>query len=418
MQLWNLILEGRLMDFYKEAGMVSGNSYYPTDQGAAYLFPLYLVFAIWNFPTWLIDRFFISGFDNSIPAMIWMKLMLIPFVIVSAKYVYRIVSKITEDKKRGEIAAFLFASSLILLYSTALIGQYDIISVSLVTAGIYYWTCEDYRAFKICFALAVVFKYFALLYFSPLLLFKEKRVPRILLSAVEVVLPSLFFIVIFTKPEEQSSNVNNLLFVFLKGITINNFVTIPIFPLTCLAACLAAFMYKEDAENVELAAVYTLLVIMGSFCVVINPLPYWCILAVPAFILATVSSNKPNIVLAMETIIGILITIKNYILYYWCFGTRTLKAMGVLDIIMGNKAGAADIDYSAFKFLFGNSYVNWVISGALLFMFAWMLWETFPAAGKNGPECPINMKIVYARSIVNCAVVLLPMAASIVNMRG
>lgn len=404
---WDLLFEGRPLEFYKDASMTTGNEFFPDEQGAAYLFPVYLIFAIWNFPTWLISS--VSGTDyfNSIPSMIWMKLMLVPFIIISAQYIYKIIHNTKGKKQYAIVGAFFFVSSILVLYPTALIGQYDIITVAFIMMGIYGWTIGNQKRFLIPFASALLFKYFAFLYFLPLLLLDEKKIRRIILKIFIVVLP-IFPFLLFPKPKGQSSNVSELLDMFMNNLQIgeNNLY---VFPFVVAIVLILCFFKELDSANRIQYAYFYLLIIMGAFCVLINPYPYWCILAVPAILLAAINSNNMNKVFILEMVLSLGITVKNYIIFYWCFGIKTVAGMGIIN----NLLGKSDLDVSLqtsllnHKFFMRSSTQYWIFT-VLMVAFVLIIYFAYPKVKKVARLEPFCLATIYSRTALNILVAIAP----------
>ena len=408
LNFWDLLFEGRPLDFYLDARMVSGNEYFPVKQGAAYLFPLYLIFAIWNFPIWILSRTVGVELFNTIPSMIWMKLMLIPFVLLSARCIFRIVNMTENKKEYAVLASFFFISSLLILLPTVLIGQYDIISTLLMLLGFEAWLSENRRKFIVYFAMAIWFKYFALLYFLPLLFLGEKKIRRILISLFEVIIPAIPFLFIFPKPEGQGSNVYKLIGFFLEGVQLTDRIKIYLFPIVFALVLVACLFTRTNAENRFRYAVYYLFIIMGSFCVLINPYTYWLVLASPIFILIVFVSNNMNKTVILEMILGVGIAIKNYLIYHWFFGTKTTGGMGVLHRLLGKKAPDPNISISLLYPLSNSSKALSVAFNSLIIVFAVMIFFSRPNAKKESMFEPFNAGTVYARTAFNVIVALLP----------
>ena len=403
---WDLLFEGRPLDFYKEASMATGNAFFPEVQGAAYSFPLYFIFAVWNFPTWLLEKIFGVSLFNSIPSMIWMKLMLVPFIVISAVFLYKIVKRTESIKEYAMIAAFLFASSTVLIYSTALIGQYDIITVSFIVIGLEGWLTGNKKRFLISFAVALWFKYFALLYFVPLLLLSEKRIRKILLYAFQVCLPLVPFL-LFPKPKTQGSNVTNTLGLFFNGITLDQGVSFYVFPAVVLFVLIMCFLKKATEQNKFQYAVFSIFVIMGSFCVFNNLYPYWCILAVPVFVLVPFVSNNMNKLVILETVFCAGIAVKEYIINPTCFGAITTEGMGVLPGLLG-KTIDKPYNVSLLGMFQTDEKVNSVVFTGLVLLFVLMIFFSRPNAKPEPTFEPFCIKTVYARTAINLMVAIAP----------
>lgn len=405
---WNLLFEGRPFDFYKESIMVSGNEMFPDKQGAAYLFPLYFIFAVWNLPTWLIEKISGCSLYNTIPSMIWMKLMLAVFAVFSTIIVYRIVSRIPSKKEYAYLAAFLFASSAILLYSTALIGQYDIITTTFILIGIDGWVTKNKKKFLIAFSISLLFKYFALLYFLPLLLISEKKIRKIVLYFAQAIIPVVVFLFVFPKPKGQGSNVSNMIGIFFNGIKFDHNVSLYVFPVIVVVVLVICYFSELSDSDRFHYGMYYIGIIMGAFCVINNPYPYWCILAVPSFILLTISSNNMNKTILLETFLCLGIAVKGYIINPLCFGYATVKGMGIIPAILG-KEGKDLLPTTSILGAFQlNDKVNSLVFTGLFILFVLLLFFARPRAPKQLLLEPLSKMTIYMRTVINVLVVVAP----------
>lgn len=405
---WNLLFEGRPFEFYKEARMSSGNVYFSKEQGAAYLFPVYLFFAIWNFPTWLFSRILNTELFNTIPSMIWMKMILIPFIILSARSVYKIITQIHGKEKYALLGAFLFVSSLLVIIPTALIGQYDIFALAFILMGFEGWVNCNTKKFLLSFAIAVLFKYFAFLFFLPLLFLEEKIIRKILIKFLLVAMPVVPFL-LFPKPQSQSSNVNSMLDIMLGEVQIGS-ITIYLFPSIIIISLIACYFCRTSKENRIINAVYYLFIILGAFCVVVNTTPYWSILAAPIFVLLVFISNNANKTLILEMLLCLGITIKNFTCYYWCFGMNTVGGMGVLHRILGKEPPDTGYTFSLFYKLHDNTLFISSIFTFMFIIYILMIYFSRPRAKRELTFEPFAMKTVYIRTGINVIISLLQTA--------
>ncbi|MCR5577041.1 MAG: hypothetical protein K6F56_08545 [Oscillospiraceae bacterium] len=397
--------------------MLSGNAFYSVPQGAAYLFPVYAVFAVWNLPTWLLERATGMALFNTIPSMIWMKLMLVPFLVLSTVQIFRIIDK-SKNREYAQLGAFLFFSSILVIYPIGIIGQYDILGIPLILWGISNWMDNKPKSFLLAFSFALVFKYFALFYFLPLLLLKEKRIFRIVRSCLFILLPSLLFSALFPRPNGGIGN-SGLISLLLKGPQISDGkAVIYWFPLVFALVLIAAYFHEpgENGDELKIAA-DCLFVTMASFCVLVDPYPYWVILAAPAFVLmlATRSCNA-NKLLVLESALSWVITIKNYILYYWCFGVKTTGGMGVLHRLLGMPSPDPSEKYSVLLRYYNNLEMRSFVFTAL---FGICLATVFFSCSK----CrhiklwePLNNGVLYLRTLGNLALAFLPAAYIVFHM--
>lgn len=177
-------LNGHIADFYEYNKIaLGGNAYMPTT---------YILFAIWNIPIRILG--FITEPTMFVGAFVrmWYKLGTLLLFLGTGFLIYRICVEKLLPQSKAVLAAFLFLSNPIAVYSELIFGQYDILTTFFICLGFYYYAKENRIGFVFSFAVAITCKYFALLVFVPLLLLKEKNIWRILRGIVGVF--SLFII--------------------------------------------------------------------------------------------------------------------------------------------------------------------------------------------------------------------------------
>ncbi|SEQ36393.1 hypothetical protein [Butyrivibrio sp. TB] len=212
---WDILFRGDLLHFYDQDFIYDGIQFFPN-----YNILMYMIFAVWNLPTWIVTK--VSNVDvyNSTLCLLWMKSITLIWTAAFMWTFTRLIKVcIKESSKEGSIdresyedimfcdpvrtGAALFLSSAFYMSAVVICGQYDIISMTFVMQGILHYITEDkikrgYNVFFILyFAIALPLKMFALLVFIPLLLLKEKRVYKIVVNGILVYLPTLLLNKVF-----------------------------------------------------------------------------------------------------------------------------------------------------------------------------------------------------------------------------
>ena len=192
-RFWDILFEGKIHHFYSQVFLIGNMQYVPL-----YDFPMYIIFALWNFPLWVVEK--CTGIDiyHSVLCLMWMKSMLLFWLLLFQKAFGGVIelvvdgsrNRLSEMRNRGEM---LFLTSTFTVTGIAVLGQYDIITMTLMMLGLKAYLQGDKKWFTIWFALAAPLKYFSLLIYAPLVLMDEKRIRRILVQAFSVILPMVFF---------------------------------------------------------------------------------------------------------------------------------------------------------------------------------------------------------------------------------
>lgn len=214
---WDLLFDGRLEDFYiysmeniRQAphGVFSGS--YLT------IFP----WILWNFPLWLTHRISDGGGYtrvDSMPCILWSKLLLLLCVAGAAFYVYRIVKDVMKaGEERAWLAAILAVGGYEMVNCVAYAGQDEVIYVTGILAALYYLLLGKKRTFLACSCIAVTICPIMLVPFLTAWLIYEKNIFKILGGTAMVLMPSVLFEIAYRNVEiYQQTKGNNSTDIFL-----------------------------------------------------------------------------------------------------------------------------------------------------------------------------------------------------------
>lgn len=319
---WDCLFSGNLGNFYSYARINSWEGW-----TAFYYISIYIVFAIWNMPIWILSQ--IVDIDvYSSGCLLWAKGMNLFFIVLICFFLCRIMKEleIGLDKQKGFL--FLFLSSLNLVLPTLAMGQYDIICCFFLLWGFYEY-CNNsnisYRCLLI-FSIAVTMKMFALFIIIPLILLKEKRILFIFRSLLIMVSGLILCILpyrdVFANGSTQSG-FNSMWRDRLFVVTLPGGNTvIPCFVVLYCMICIWAY-YKECKDKMEefLNANWIILAVLFNIFIFVFCHPQWIVLLTPFLtILVVLNGIKINYFLDLFLNIGISV----YYCYYfnWVYGTE------------------------------------------------------------------------------------------------
>lgn len=419
LKFWDLLFQGHPMMFYMETRIESGNVHYNLPQSSAYPFTIYLIFAIWNFPIWMIEK--ISGMNiyNTIPGMVWQKCLLLTFFAASSIQFYRLVNYLKKDKTIARNAVWVFATSVLIFTGTLIGSQYEIVTLFFILLGINGWATNDNRKFLFSFVVAISLKYFALLCFLPLLVLREKNIWKVMFATAFSILPTKLLVAVFPKPYTGSA-VNTLLGNFFSYNLSLGAVQIPLFFTVVAGTILWCYLQEAQKSDEQIQrAVFSLLMIMGAFATLTSSHPYWLVLSVPFFVLGVFFSNgNENKGLLCETVACSSIVLKQYADYHWVTCTRTVLAMDIVPRLMHFRSGAVSANISQLTYLQAipiyNMLVQYNIIPAVM-MIAWvtMLILCRPSQRKIAVFEPFSLWTVAFRTTVNMGLALLPLLCAV-----
>lgn len=135
---WEELIHGNLHYFYGGRWQQTSAAYVKEVQ-AVYDFPIYIVFAIWNFPIWLVEHFGKVDVMNSVLCMMWEKTLLLVSVLLITKALYRLCRTLDLNENLSSLACLLFLSSNFFMTSVIMMSAYDIIALYFAIKGIDYY---------------------------------------------------------------------------------------------------------------------------------------------------------------------------------------------------------------------------------------------------------------------------------------
>lgn len=386
-RFWDILFSGQIRHFYTQIFLIGDTQYIPL-----YDFPMYIVFAVWNFPLWIVEK--VSGIDifHSVPCLMWMKSMLWLFLALFLKAFGLLAADVMQLSRADDDrltsarqAQLLFLTSVFFMTGLVVLGQYDIITMTFMMLGIRAYLKRDDRRFVLWFAIAAPFKYFSILAYIPLVLLREKRIRRILLRGVEVVAPILFFWVTvpYGRPElvpgctfsgsSSGSNVAKPVYdaLFVTGTI--GFGTLFVYIFLWVIFLILCYAWKEEASEKETgeAAVYVCFVAYMIQFTFGYSHPYWLILLVPFMVLLILQNDRLQYLnLLLETLLTAAMAFAQIFTYTWCFNSNIVNLSFWRMLLPG---GVSEQEFSVMSVLTGmvsDPRLQEYASGAGLSVFA------------------------------------------------
>lgn len=338
-RFWDILFEGKIHHFYSQVFLIGNMQYVPL-----YDFPMYIIFALWNFPLWVVEK--CTGIDiyHSVLCLMWMKSMLLFWLLLFQKAFGGVIelvvdgsrNRLSEMRNRGEM---LFLTSTFTVTGIAVLGQYDIITMTFMMLGLKAYLQGDKKWFTIWFALAAPLKYFSLLIYAPLVLMDEKRIRRILVQAFSVILPMVFFwiAVPYGRAElvpgctfsgsSEGTNVAKPIYdaLFVHGSVAFGTLFIYIFAeMAFLIFCYAYQRRKED-DRTRITIYLCLMAYVIQFTAAYSH-PYWLILMSPFMILVILADpEKSYLNLMAETLMTAAMVGAQIMYFEWCFCSNIVE---------------------------------------------------------------------------------------------
>ena len=299
------VLQGRVGDFYQIA--IEHTS---TGHPAVYDIPLYLLFGLWNLPTYIIYR--ITGFHYllSTPAQLWLKTLMVLAALIAAKVLVDIARDLGVSRQRSKWVAFFFLSSMTLFVPVFVIVQYDIIMIVFILLGLRAYLRGRLGRFLLWFAIANTFKLFAIFIFVPLLLLREKRLRVVTLQLGVGLIGLVACRAIYHGNVAYKASTGGFMSSMLQRLTAVGIPwmgsTIPVFVVFMVGIVVFAYLRRPQGTKALAAdAVYVCMAIYLVFATVVPLNPYWAVMVSP-FAVLIIFLNSRHVLLntLLETGVG------------------------------------------------------------------------------------------------------------------
>jgi hypothetical protein len=293
-----------------------------------------ILLMIWVLPFYPLTTL-MEGFEfyESVAGAVWGKLFLSIISIFFIVGIYKIAKLLeVKEKNRKWIPIFVLTSAFYFV-PVVEIGQCDIIGLTFMMWGLYYFLKEDTKRFLIFFAIAIPMKYFAIMIFIPLVLLHEKNPVKIILQGISggslLVVNMIYrkicfgtFLGEFTSSalstmtgsdvantvEEASDGTVQVIREIVADInTIEDYFgtyigNSTLFVVVFIMICILAYAISE---NYKQWALYIPCLVYTSFITLTPTNVYWSVLMLP-FMALVIFSNEKQLRLSMilETIAG------------------------------------------------------------------------------------------------------------------
>lgn len=325
LNVWRSLADGRLLEFYSYNDHVGHGSPWFPELGSQYGFGLYLVFAIWNLPTWLLERAGVDVFSH-VWTLAWMKAITIPFFVLAGWAINRLGRTLGLAREGRAWAIFLFASSVTVVQTISVTGQYDVVHTVPTILAVDAWLKGDRRKFLGWFALAACAKWFPLLVMLPLLLLVDKRLWRVAGQVLLVLVPAWLLQLPFSFDENRTVSDSRLLTEkVLAGALPVGFGLAPFvaaFGIAVLVAWLAPALDDAARRRWGMFAAAAPFLVAMMFT---QAHPFWLVAGLPFVALAIVQRpQRTKVLLVVEMVWMASVTgahLIAYAMFIWAPGT-------------------------------------------------------------------------------------------------
>ncbi|MEG0751379.1 MAG: hypothetical protein RR998_09475 [Oscillospiraceae bacterium] len=368
--LADAIARGDYLKFYEEntgafVSMWAGPGVAPN-----YYITQYLLFAVWCIPLAIIERVFGIFAIYSVPCVLWAKAVTLPFIIWAVLSLGKICGTLGLKKNAQRWCQFIFLSSTVFVASAVIIGQSDIIAIAFMLEGLNAYLKKDHKKFVMWFAFAVCFKMFALMLFVPLLLLKEKNIPKIIVNGALTLVPLMLFQLPFSLMggsvmANVSETRDDHLFKIFHNVFPLSSGAVAVFVVAVIVFWVLVYiMPTPDGEEFSTWSLYLSLAAFALFFLTSDTNPYWNLMLMPFLAMVTVHSDRQiKINMLLETVMSAAWVGAQALQYEWCYSNTSL-VYSLMRPIFGEPA---TMDIGPLSFL-KNFLLPYKLDGLLLLL--------------------------------------------------
>ena len=309
------LLRGHILDFYDYNA-----EYFGTNN---YMITTYVLFAIWNIPLALMGL--VDPPSMSVPygVLMWYKALPTLFFLLSAIILFRIGVLLHYSIEKSKWISYLFLTTPVAFFSQFIFGQYDVFTAFFMVLALYFYFKKSKYSmfmFSLFFGIAGTFKYFSFLFFIPILLFRVKKIQKILIHLLIGVGPIVLVVLPFLPSEKFISGVFGFGatgYIFDTSIKTFFGTEIYLIPVIWVALCVWSYL-KDMKSGAEEESQYTIYI--GSVVVLIAFgfsfwHPQWLMLAAPFMALSVIVIIRTNIVCLLDILL--MIAFSAYVVNWW-----------------------------------------------------------------------------------------------------
>lgn len=315
------LFDGKILSFYANA-LSAGIA----PEGAVYDIGTYVIFGIWGFPVWALNK--ITGFSVlSVGSLLWFKLLLVLFLAGTVRIVRKISGQLGLDSNQSAIAAVIFLLSSTVVIPVFCVAQYDIIALFFLMRGIYSFNDGRERSFLFWTAISMTIKPLTILILVLLIVLKKKNVFFIVSDMVKGSSLMLLCKGIYSLSPAYRESCSG----FLEKNLVNMFDTriggsyseISVFIMGLMVVYIYAY-FQDAEENGKVLIKKAIILgfcVWGLFCAFGTMTAYWTIYMAPFAVIITFFNKKNvNRMLLLDAVMNIMLTLLLVMKYTWVYG--------------------------------------------------------------------------------------------------
>lgn len=413
--IYDTIRMGKPFSFYSySTAKVLGESF-PIAGEVPYDFWVYIPIALWNLPTYLWECVTKQTFEANLLAIWWGKAMLLLPIGGCIYAIQDMVRFGLKKEKGGQVAVFLFLSSMCFIQGTGMLAQIDIMNLCFTLLGIAAMVKGKNRWFYIWFACACTCKMLGLFVAIPLILYKEKRIFYIIrdlfLVSSLTLLSKILFYVDKMKCPTTFDEIRFSEYLYTSNLNMGR-GPIYLFFVAFLAVLIFAYWleWKEEPSMYRTQMCLWLAYAgISSFFLFSNTQAYWIVLLAPyAAILGVNNERHSKLVIILDSVVGAAALGVSMLTFPGFFTEMMNLNFGMMSRIAGPLQCTKVTDF-VLAHGFDPSRLAMICNSFFTVALISLLVILRPQAKNNGnSKISVDREALWLRIAINVACILIP----------
>lgn len=189
------LADGKLYDYY---AVVHENIYGLYHEYCGYNYLAVILWAIWNIPIWIMQRFFGILILEHPLMLLWSHLFLLVLLGVTIYFANKIVRMFVNDSTVTAWNTYMIITYPFIFIGVILAGQTDIIAVTITVVAVYFLLKDRQWIFILLMCVSIALKPFFIFAYIALILLTEKNLIKIVLKLASGLVLMLLFNIIYS----------------------------------------------------------------------------------------------------------------------------------------------------------------------------------------------------------------------------
>ena len=287
------VFSGNFMNFY-EFCAAHNNTYYYINV-ANYNIMIYILFGLWELPVFIFNQIFSLPLNEQF-IIYWAKIVCVAFYIGCGWMIKRLCKTLGMADSKASMAAMFFIFNPISFYSPMAMGQYDTLCLFFTLWAMCLYVENDMNKFSLIMGAGIVFKFFPLLIFIPLVLLKEKKVLKVIrygITAMWLYIPTT---ALFMGRTGNAAAFTKAMIERMFAVTADVGMGRPaVYMLLYAIIVFTSFLWSpKNTRQLNYGAMYISMAVFSLLYVYIYWHPQWLVLMVPFIVVTTFMQDAPK----------------------------------------------------------------------------------------------------------------------------